>query len=179
MSPSNVLYVLGSESSGKSSVIHRILEMANRQIYAAPPKARPTTGQDVHSCFLRDNVPLEIRELGGSMAPFWDQFIQSSCKHDKGAHHALVYVVDATAPHQLSESTTRFLQLVNISNSFHTQWPVQVVLHKIHSPNAVTKEDLLLILGGVHPPVILEVDAWTGFGVGDMFRWLRDVAFVT
>lgn len=182
MSVSNILFVLGGESSGKTTLIQQLESLSSGSLVIQPYKAAPTTGQNISHLQLpvgkRGKEQVEVREIGGSMAPHWDRFIKSTLEHEGNARRALLYVVDATAPHQLSEATTRFLQLTSYPG-YCNDWPTVLVLHKSHAARAVSVNDLTFLLGGVSPDTfkVLEVDAWNGFGVGDVFDWLVETVF--
>eukprot|EP00796_Vickermania_ingenoplastis_P000294 gene294-167_t len=182
---SNILYVLGGESSGKTTLVHQIQAIADGSVVSQPYKTAPTNGQNVSICRIQTNPKsggirerVEMREIGGSLSPHWDNFLRSSVEHEGHARRALIYLVDATAPHQLAEATTRFLQLTTHPGECR-DWPTLLVLHKSHAAHAISTDDLLFLLGGLEPKSInvLEVDAWNGFGVGDVFQWLKTTAF--
>lgn len=130
---------------------------------------------------------IEIRELGGSMEPHWEKFLQSSVKlgvnnedvtNSKGWQsptcYALLYVIDAVAIHQLCQASNHFLRLTE-SSGLCKKWPTLLLLHKCNAPSAISVKDLRLFFGNFSPHVIhiIEVDAWTGYGIGDAFNWMQ------
>lgn len=219
---STVLYVLGCESSGKTSLIHQLEAMSRGFVEMQPLKTFPTAGQSVTTCTLKKplhaerrnvsvlrnplhksgshrtdreqagtaEVEVEIRELGGSMEPHWEKFLQSSSKlEEKGnegvrnggsetpIRYALMYVIDAVAIHQLCEASVHFLRLTQCPGECKA-WPTLVVLHKCSAPNATSVKDLRLFFGDASSRTIqiIEVDAWTGYGLGDAFNWIQNIA---
>lgn len=180
----NILYVLGGESSGKSTLVHQIQAMSVGAVMTQPVRTTPTTGQNVSTCKIKSEMhpqageAIEIREIGGSMSAHWNKFLRSSIEHEGYARRALIYVLDASAPHQLCEATTRFLQLTMHPGECKG-WPAVLVLHKSHAAHAVSLDDVRFFFGGLSPSSIqiLEVDAWNGYGVGDLFDWVQTMAF--
>lgn len=218
---SKVLYVLGCESSGKTSLIRQIEAMSHGFFEMPPIKTFPTAGQSITHCDLRKSAEIgfpcfsdpkrksnkimsssrdsdrcagaeeviEIRELGGSMEPNWEKFVQSSIQSEgrnrdvvtsggkeTGVHYALLYVFDAVAIHKLCESSIHFLRLTAYPGECKT-WPALVVLHKCNAPNAISVRELGLFLGSALPSTaqIMEVDAWTGYGLGDALYWIQNI----
>lgn len=220
---STVFYVLGSESSGKTSLIQQLESMSRGCLVMQPIKTFPTTGQCVTHCTLKEwlvgalphpslasstlpsvrnsllgrkqngdtEVEIELRELGGGMEPHWEKFLRSSAKleiNDKDVanckgwqsptRYALLYVIDAVAIHQLCQASIHFLRLTE-SSGLCKKWPTLLVLHKCNAPSAISVKDLRMFLGNFSPYVIriIEVDAWTGYGIGDAFHWIQKIVF--
>lgn len=50
-----------------------------------------------------------VREVGGSMAPLWKNFLEPSASN---SHRALLYVVDVSAPEKIGSSTIHLVEIL-------------------------------------------------------------------
>ncbi|ESS65656.1 ADP-ribosylation factor-like protein 16 [Trypanosoma cruzi] len=181
------VYVLGSPASGKTSLLRQLSCMCeNGTLRTRPIHDAPTKGQEVYSLLIQAPQPkalsctVEIRELGGEMAPVWEKFIQSfmnSIKSKDGPNCALMFFVDALSPHLLPLASVMLSRLKG-SDGVCQNWPTVVLLSKALAMNAMTEEELWFFLPAdtCKNIQVLSVDSWNGLGLGDVLAWLSGVA---
>lgn len=181
-----ILYVLGPEGCGKTDLVMQLEHFYHGELRLAPSRSAPTMGQEVSEiqcpdAARRDRVfRVEIRELGGSIANTWASFIRSRTAKDaepKASRYALLYVVDATAPHQLPLSAMMLQYLCIGSSAVCSGWPVMVAIQKSAPLHAMMREEMVDM---VFCPELQEaiasvavVDSWNGVGIGDVAQWLQ------
>lgn len=194
--PENVLFVVGDESSGKTTLIKQLAALAKGLLIHTPSKPQPTTGrnsshltvwQETKISFgkpLLSPVHIEILELGGSISSCWESFLCNSSQATRNGvppFCALLYVIDATRIHCLPSSTIRFLQLTQPpGDACCGKWPSLVVINKSTAPHAFSLNDLSYFLPSSSEsgcfcrssPSVLEVDSWQGLGMGDVLEWV-------
>ncbi|KPI86248.1 hypothetical protein ABL78_4674 [Leptomonas seymouri] len=181
-----VAYVLGTESSGKTDLVRQLEYLSKGQLCSAPTKCTPTMGQEVSTLAVvasgGKRVTMELRELGGSVINVWESFIASRKAKDTAVEKTtffLLYVVDATAPHQLPLASSMFRYLTEGSGAVCADWRTLVVLQKCSSVNAMTKEEARdYFADGERQNALcaVETDSWNGVGIGDVQQWLADAA---
>lgn len=177
-----VAYVLGTESSGKSDLVRQVENLSKGEISRIPVKCTPTMGQEVTTLNFTSgkmHTSLELRELGGSVVNTWESFIVSRKAKDTSKDpttFCMVYVVDATAPHQLPLAAMMYRYLMEGSEAVCAGWKSVIVLQKCASLNAMTKEEALTFFRGEgceDAHLVMEVDSWNGVGIGDVLRCLK------
>lgn len=185
--PSSVAYVLGTESCGKTDLVHQLEFLTQGLVRTVPTACTPTTGQEVTELNIRSpagkgKVTVEVRELGGSLVNTWESFIESRKARDGGSGDTLfllIYVVDGVAPHQLPLASTMFRYLTQGRHAPCAGWPTLIAVQKCASVNAVTAEEVRsFFLDEVEAPAnvdVVEVDSWNGIGAGDVLRGIEAV----
>ncbi|KAG8340536.1 hypothetical protein ERJ75_000745100 [Trypanosoma vivax] len=188
MSGSLTMYVLGPPSSGKTSLLNQIQSINNDGcLLTRPSHDAPTKGQVVHILTLQspenENVycTAELRELGGEMTSMWEKFIKgkiNSAQTSGRGRYALMFVVDALAPHMLPISSIMLARLKGCDGVCR-DWPLVVLLNKVVARNTLTEEEVrfFLLTPGLEGVRILSVDSWNGLGLADAMAWIRSVAF--
>ncbi|GET87029.1 hypothetical protein, conserved [Leishmania tarentolae] len=184
---SSVAYVLGTESCGKTDLVHQLEYLSRGLVRTAPTACTPTIGQEVTELSIRSltgegRVTVEVRELGGSLVNTWESFIESRKAKD-GSNGStaflLIFVVDGVAPHQLPLASTIFRYLTQGCQAPCTGWPKLIVVQKCASAHAITAEEVRsFFLDDVEAQAnvdVIEVDSWNGIGAGDMLRRIRAV----
>ncbi|KAG5509341.1 hypothetical protein JKF63_06651 [Porcisia hertigi] len=178
--PSSVAYVLGSESSGKTDLVHQLEYLTQGLVRTVPTACTPTMGQEVTELNLRSpvgerKVTVELRELGGSLVNLWERFIESRKVKDGGGGDMaflLLYVVDGAAPHQLPLASTTFRYLTRGRQAPCAGWPAIIAVQKCACVNAITAEEVhsffLDDVVAASSVDIIEVDSWNGIGAGDL-----------
>jgi hypothetical protein len=179
--PQVLVYVLGTESSGKTDLVRQLEYLSKGQLRCAPTKSTPTMGQEVSTLTVtaseRENATMEMRELGGSMVNTWASFIASRKAKDSvgvTTRFLLLYVVDATAPHQLPLASTMFRYLTQGSEAVCAGWGALVVLQKCASVDAMTVaevKDFFADASHRDALCVLAADSWNGVGLGDVLKW--------
>ena len=120
---SKTILVLGPEGTGKSLLLKRIRQISLEGENAAfndIPSTVPTVGTNILKAEF-DQQTLEMREVGGVMAPIWKNYF-------KGIH-GIVYVVDASNQFQVSASCMLLLNL--LANEKLSNVPFLLVFNKI------------------------------------------------
>lgn len=184
--PQTVAYVLGTESCGKTDLVRKVESFAKGKLSRVPLKCTPTMGQEVtqldFALSRKETASIELRELGGSVVNTWESFIASRKAKDTPTDkttYFVVYVVDATAPHQLPLAATMFRYLLRGSEAVCAGWKSVIVLQKCASMNTMTKQEVVGFFEGgqcVDTQSLMEVDSWNGVGIGDLYLSLESIA---
>ncbi|XP_062936958.1 ADP-ribosylation factor-like protein 16 isoform X1 [Cynocephalus volans] len=98
--------LLGATGVGKTLLVKRLQQLSScdrKGELGTPPATRPTVGADLTDVAARKKVT--VRELGGCMGPIW----RSYC----GDCRALLFMIDASNPTQLSASCVQLLGLLS------------------------------------------------------------------
>ncbi|XP_064323305.1 ADP-ribosylation factor-like protein 16 isoform X2 [Phalacrocorax carbo] len=133
-----------------------------------PPATLPTVGTNLTDLRLPRKVT--VRELGGCMGPIWPSYY-SECS-------ALLFVVDAANPTQVSSSCVQLLSILSAEQLASV--PVLVIFNKIDLPcymSLVEMKSLFrmqdIISCATQPITMLETSARDGTGLADVLQWLR------
>ncbi|NXF24405.1 ARL16 protein, partial [Rhodinocichla rosea] len=111
-----------------------------------------------------------VRELGGCMGPIWPSYY-SECS-------ALLFVVDASNPTQVSSSCIQLLSVLSAAPLASV--PVLVLFNKIDLPcymSLVEMKSLFrmqdVVSCATQPITMLETSARDGTGLAEVLQWLR------
>ncbi|NXQ50204.1 ARL16 protein, partial [Catharus fuscescens] len=111
-----------------------------------------------------------VRELGGCMGPIWHSYY-SECS-------ALLFVVDASNPTQVSSSCIQLLSVLSAAPLASV--PVLVLFNKIDLPcymSLVEMKSLFrmqdIVSCATQPITTLETSARDGTGLAEVLQWLR------
>ncbi|NXT93341.1 ARL16 protein, partial [Anhinga rufa] len=133
-----------------------------------PPATLPTVGTNLTDLRLPRRVT--VRELGGCMGPIWPSYY-SECG-------ALLFVVDAANPTQVSASCVQLLSVLSAEQLASV--PVLVLFNKIDLPcymSLVEMKSLFrmqdVVSCATQPITMLETSARDGTGLADVLQWLR------
>ncbi|RLV92086.1 hypothetical protein DV515_00013923 [Chloebia gouldiae] len=133
-----------------------------------PPATLPTVGTNLTDLRLPRRVT--VRELGGCMGPIWPSYY-SECS-------ALLFVVDASNPTQVSSSCIQLLSVLSAAPLASV--PVLVLFNKIDLPcymSLVEMKSLFrmqdIVSCATQPITMLETSARDGTGLADVLQWLR------
>ncbi|KAM9222096.1 LOW QUALITY PROTEIN: ADP-ribosylation factor-like protein 16 [Leptosomus discolor] len=133
-----------------------------------PPATLPTVGTNLTDLRLPRRVT--VRELGGCMGPIWPSYY--------GECSALLFVVDAANPTQVSSSCVQLLSV--LSTPQLAAVPVLVLFNKIDLPcymSLVEMKSLFrmqdIVSCAAQPITMLETSARNGTGLADVLQWLR------
>ncbi|NXC42278.1 ARL16 protein, partial [Penelope pileata] len=134
----------------------------------APPATLPTVGTNLTALALPGGATL--RELGGCMGPIWPSYY--------GECRAVVFVIDAANPTQVSSSCVQLLSLLSAEPLASV--PVLILFNKIDLPcymSLVEMKSLLrlqdIVSCATQPITVLESSARDGTGLADVLQWLR------
>ncbi|NXR35352.1 ARL16 protein, partial [Zosterops hypoxanthus] len=133
-----------------------------------PPGPVPQVGTNLTDLRLPRKVT--VRELGGCMGPIWPSYY-SECS-------ALLFVVDASNPSQVSSSCIQLLSVLSAEPLASV--PVLVLFNKIDLPchmSLVEMKSLFrmqdVLSCATQPITILETSARDGTGLAGVLQWLR------
>ncbi|NWU66671.1 ARL16 protein, partial [Pterocles burchelli] len=128
----------------------------------------PQVGTNLTDLRLPRRVTL--RELGGCMAPIWPSYYRE-CS-------ALVFVVDAASPTQVSASCIQLLSVLSAAPLAAV--PVLLLFNKIDLPCYMTLAEMKslfrtqdIVSCATQPITMLETSARDGTGLPDVLQWLR------
>lgn len=182
--PQVVVYILGTESSGKTDLVRQLEYLSKGSLRSVPTKCTPTMGQEVGELTVATSaakrITMELRELGGSVVNTWESFIASRKEKDTEAAKTtflLLYVVDGAAPHQLPLASTMFCYLTRGSEAVCVDWRTLVVVQKCACVDAMPKSEVRdYFANGERRDAlcVVEADSWNGVGIGDVLTWLAD-----
>ncbi|XP_054149089.1 ADP-ribosylation factor-like protein 16 isoform X2 [Melozone crissalis] len=162
--------LLGAAGGGKSLLVRRLRQLSAEQPaeLGEPPATLPTVGTNLTDLRLPRRVT--VRELGGCMGPIWPSYY-SECS-------ALLFVVDASNPTQLSSSCIQLLSVLSAAPL--SSVPVLVLFNKIDLPcymSLVEMKSLLrmqdMVACATQPITMLETSARDGTGLAEVLQWLR------
>ncbi|NXD41865.1 ARL16 protein, partial [Copsychus sechellarum] len=155
------LLLLGAAGGGKSLLVRRLRHIPSR----APVAQVGTNLTD-----LRLPRKVTVREVGGCMGPIWPSYY-SECS-------ALLFVVDASNPTQVSSSCIQLLSVLSAEPLASV--PVLVLFNKIDLPcymSLVEMKSLFrmqdIVSCATQPITLLETSARDGTGLAQVLQWLR------
>ncbi|XP_014742929.1 PREDICTED: ADP-ribosylation factor-like protein 16 [Sturnus vulgaris] len=170
------LLLLGAAGGGKSLLVRRLRHIQRETQLSAeepaelgePPATLPTVGTNLTDLRLPRKVT--VRELGGCMGPIWPSYY-SECS-------ALLFVVDASNPTQVSSSCIQLLSVLSAAPLASV--PVLVLFNKIDLPcymSLVEMKSLFrmqdIVSCATQPITMLETSARDGTGLAEVLQWLR------
>ncbi|XP_075576298.1 ADP-ribosylation factor-like protein 16 [Pelecanus crispus] len=171
--PGRTCLLLGAAGGGKSLLARRLRQLSAEEGAAElgePPATLPTVGTNLTDLRLPPRVTL--RELGGCMGPIWPSYY--------GECSALLFVVDAADPTQVSSSCIQLLSVLSAEQLASV--PVLVLFNKIDLPcymSLVEMKSLFrmqdIVSCATQPITMLETSARDGTGLADVLQWLRAV----
>ncbi|KAM6344677.1 LOW QUALITY PROTEIN: ADP-ribosylation factor-like protein 16 [Alca torda] len=133
-----------------------------------PPATLPTVGTNLTD--LRLPRRATVRELGGCMGPIWPSYY--------GECSALMFVVDAANPSQVSNSCVQLLSVLSAAQLASV--PVLVLFNKIDLPCYMSLAEMKslfrmqdIVSCATQPITMLETSARDGTGLADVLQWLR------
>ncbi|KAM4674720.1 LOW QUALITY PROTEIN: ADP-ribosylation factor-like protein 16 [Amazona ochrocephala] len=133
-----------------------------------PPATLPTVGTNLTDLRLPRTVTL--RELGGCMGPIWHSYY--------GECSALMFVVDAADPTQVSSSCVQLLSVLSAAPLAAV--PVLILFNKIDLPCYMSVMEMKslfrmqdIVSCATQPITILETSACDGTGLAEVLQWLR------
>ncbi|XP_074703023.1 ADP-ribosylation factor-like protein 16 [Strix aluco] len=163
--------LLGAAGGGKSLVTRRLRQLsapAGPTELGEPPPTLPTVGTDLTDLRLPRRVT--VRELGGCMGPVWPSYY--------GECSALLFVVDAANPTQVSSSCVQLLSVLSAPPLASV--PVLVLFNKIDLPCYMSLAEMKslfrmqdIVSCATQPITTLETSARDGTGLADVLQWLR------
>ncbi|XP_003417382.3 ADP-ribosylation factor-like protein 16 isoform X1 [Loxodonta africana] len=163
--------LLGAAGVGKTLLVKRLQKLSahdGKGDLGDPPPTRPTVGTNLTNIVVQK---ITIRELGGCMSPIWPSYY--------GNCHALLFVLDASDPTQLSVSCSQLLGLLSAEQLAEAS--VLILFNKIDLPCYVSVEELKSLMR--LPDIIAcakqnittaEISARKGTGLAGVLRWLQD-----
>ncbi|XP_038598846.1 ADP-ribosylation factor-like protein 16 [Tachyglossus aculeatus] len=166
------LLVLGPAGGGKTLLVKRLQKLTSGETkgdLGDPPPTQPTVGTNLTDLMVRRKMV--VRELGGRMAPIWSSYY--------GDARAIMFVMDASDPTQLSSSCAQLLGVLSAEQLATV--PVLVLFNKIDLPCYMSPEEMKgllrlpdIIARASQPIAIAHVSARDGTGLPQVLRWLRD-----
>uniref|UniRef100_G3UGB5 ADP ribosylation factor like GTPase 16 n=1 Tax=Loxodonta africana TaxID=9785 RepID=G3UGB5_LOXAF len=163
--------LLGAAGVGKTLLVKRLQNLSahdGKGDLGDPPPTRPTVGTNLTNIVVQKKIT--IRELGGCMSPIWPSYY--------GNCHALLFVLDASDPTQLSVSCSQLLGLLSAEQLAEAS--VLILFNKIDLPCYVSVEELKSLMR--LPDIIAcakqnittaEISARKGTGLAGVLRWLQ------
>nr|XP_003417385.3 ADP-ribosylation factor-like protein 16 isoform X3 [Loxodonta africana] len=163
--------LLGAAGVGKTLLVKRLQKLSahdGKGDLGDPPPTRPTVGTNLTNIVVQKKIT--IRELGGCMSPIWPSYY--------GNCHALLFVLDASDPTQLSVSCSQLLGLLSAEQLAEAS--VLILFNKIDLPCYVSVEELKSLMR--LPDIIAcakqnittaEISARKGTGLAGVLRWLQ------
>ncbi|KAM8991812.1 LOW QUALITY PROTEIN: ADP-ribosylation factor-like protein 16 [Ara ararauna] len=133
-----------------------------------PPATLPTVGTNLTDLRLPRTVTL--REVGGCMGPIWHSYY--------GECSALLFVIDAADPTQVSSSCVQLLSVLSAAPLAAV--PVLILFNKIDLPCYMSVMEMKslfrmqdIVSCATQPITILETSACDGTGLAEVLQWLR------
>ncbi|XP_028912601.1 ADP-ribosylation factor-like protein 16 isoform X4 [Ornithorhynchus anatinus] len=116
------LLVLGPAGGGKTLLVKRLQKLTSGETkgdLGDPPPTQPTVGTNLTDLVVQRKMV--VRELGGRMAPIWPSYY--------GSARAVMFVIDASDPTQLSSSCAQLLSVLSAEQLATA--PVLVLFNKM------------------------------------------------
>lgn len=164
--------VVGAENSGKSLMVKRIQMLLNKgreESFNETPSTIPTVGNNITKVFV-EKTELDIREIGGAMAPLWKNYY--------GDADAVVYVIDKSNQFQVSASC--ILLLTMLSNEKLSGKPVLIAFNKSDLPCGLSMSKLKniyrtndLIANAKQTITVVESSCIRKSGFDDIINWIE------
>ncbi|NXD55291.1 ARL16 protein, partial [Corvus moneduloides] len=171
--------LLGAAGGGKSLLVRRLRHIRRARGHRGGGEGRTSEGRagrapvpqvGTNLTDLRLPRKVTVRELGGCMGPIWPSYY-SECS-------ALLFVVDASNPTQVSSSCIQLLSVLSAAPLASV--PVLVLFNKIDLPcymSLVEMKSLFrmedIVSCATQPITMLETSAHDGTGLADVLQWLR------
>lgn len=168
--------VLGAEGTGKTLLLKRIQsEFENRadsaQDYESTPSTVSTIGTNISSILINKRK-VNLRELGGAMAPIWKNYF--------GDATSTIFLVDASNNFQISASTILLLDVLGAEKL--AKQPFLLLLNKTNLSSTLTLKELrfILRLNELKKHItqklkIVECSLKTGSGMQEIKDWLTSL----
>ncbi|KAL1138840.1 hypothetical protein AAG570_008902, partial [Ranatra chinensis] len=159
---------LGAIGTGKTLLLKRL--QASKAIDFTSSSV-PTVGTTLKSIKLNSGRVVTIREVGGTMAPLWNQYYTNVPK--------IMFVVDASNLCQISASGVLLYTL--LSEPTLQKSKVLLVLSKMDASYRQMRNEALLMLqiNRLQKEIpqhitIAEVSSFTSEGIDSILKWLDD-----
>ncbi|XP_025022597.1 ADP-ribosylation factor-like protein 16 isoform X1 [Python bivittatus] len=167
--PASRAFAGGKDPAGEAAAEYPKLSSRNgAKDLGEPPATLPTVGTNLTDLSIGKKIT--IRELGGCMGPIWSSYY-SDC-------HAVLYMIDAANPTQISSSCVQLLSLLSAEQL--TSVPVLLIFNKIDLPcymSLVEMKSLLRIQDimscAKQAITVVEISARDGRGLSDVIKWLQ------
>uniref|UniRef100_A0A2D4N3B3 ADP-ribosylation factor-like protein 16 n=1 Tax=Micrurus spixii TaxID=129469 RepID=A0A2D4N3B3_9SAUR len=176
--------LLGATGVGKTLLVKRLQNIlasrpgsGKRGSWVKVGRSRGVPGEEWKRSEVGTNLTdlpigkkITIRELGGCMGPIWSSYY-SDC-------HAVLYMIDAANPTQISASCVQLLSLLSAEQL--TSVPVLLIFNKIDLPcymSLVEMKSLFriqdIIACAKQVITVVEISARDGRGLSDVMKWFQ------
>ncbi|XP_066939868.1 ADP-ribosylation factor-like protein 16 [Macrobrachium rosenbergii] len=162
-----MILCVGPEGTGKTLLLRRLLNLTKPDISLTTV---PTVGVNIVSLIEPEKPPIDIRELGGSMAPIWHSYY--------GGVRKVMYVIDGVNLTQLGEATLLLMGLLESPKLRGAQ--VAIVLNKNDSAMSRGANELLNVMRladlkecVTQTITTFEVSALAGKGLRPLLKWVK------
>mmetsp|Transcript_15775 Transcript_15775/g.44144 ORF Transcript_15775/g.44144 Transcript_15775/m.44144 type:complete len:199 (-) Transcript_15775:232-828(-) len=161
--------ILGVDKAGKTTLLEKMKSMYTDFMGLEPEKILPTVGLNVGRIEVH-KAKLIFWDLGGQsgLRSIWDKYYEEA--------HAIVFLVDSTAPDRFEESKAaldRVLGSRDIAGA-----PLLVMANKQDVPGCHSADEVQEFYGVGHldsrPVRVAGISAYTGDGIGESIFWLVD-----
>eukprot|EP00037_Helgoeca_nana_P026698 m.302164 g.302164 ORF g.302164 m.302164 type:complete len:202 (+) comp27289_c0_seq3:561-1166(+) len=169
--PEYFVLVIGLDNAGKTCLLEKLKTMNNPKYKPQPPeKLTPTIGLNVGE-LNKSGIKMVFWDLGGQLELqcLWEKYYREV--------HALVYVVDATAPDRLRDSKDAFDSMVD--SHLANNLPVLVLVNKCDVDGAMSISEVKEVFNesapklGVRDCKVMQASAITGENVEVAVVWLQ------
>ena len=166
--------LLGCSGVGKTLLLKRLNACSNRGSYSEvgeAPSTIPTVGTNlVNMVTSNKKQEITIRELGGVMAPIWQNYYKDC--------DALMFMVDLSNPLQVSAACIQLLDVLTHARLQAT--PILLILNKTDVPSAMPRAELEQIIrlqdildNAKQKVTVRETSAREGHGLHDIAKWIQ------
>eukprot|EP00873_Tetraselmis_striata_P017538 jgi/Tetstr1/437802/TSEL_026443.t1 len=162
--------ILGVDKAGKTTLLEKMKTLYTDYMGLEPEKILPTVGLNVGRIEAH-KAKLIFWDLGGQsgLRSIWDKYFEEA--------HAVVFLVDASAPDRFEESKAaleRVLGSMDITGA-----PLLVLANKQDVPGCCSAEEVQDYYGvgryDSRPTRITGISAYTGEGIREGLFWLVEV----
>ena len=169
-----MILCVGPTGSGKSLLLKRLqnidLKIKN---YSEIPSTVTTVGTNI--IYIKSKTKtIELEEVGGSMAPIWDQYYSDS--------QAIIYAIDSTDLSQIGESCVQLFKMISDPKVKHIK-PILIVLNKTDVSCNSSRDEIryFLMIDQLIASVpnqkinVLESSCFTGMGLDLIYDWILNI----
>ncbi|XP_068119792.1 ADP-ribosylation factor-like protein 16 [Hyperolius riggenbachi] len=166
-----LVLVLGSSGVGKTLLMKRLQKLCSRDSsdLRDPPPTQPTVGTNLTDLTIH-RTRVTVREVGGSMGPIWSSYY-NDCQ-------AVLFVVDAANPFQVSASCTQLLSV--LSAPALASVSVLIIFNKVDQPCCMSLVEMKslfrlddIVACAKQPIKVMETSALEGTGLQEVLQWLH------
>lgn len=165
-----MILLLGPTGSGKSTLLKLLTQDSkqkpSKNEFVELPSLTPTVGLNINNISLGKRHHVEVRELGGSMAPLWKSYYANAS--------GIIFVIDSSNPHRAAAASLQLREVLSC------KLPTIIILNKCDVLSATSINEMKyilqlndLLLKCQQSVSIAEISCKDKTSFQEIFKWLR------